>query len=525
MPSCANSFFLQTLLRETWGFEDQYGFVSSDCDAVYNVFDPHGYAANRTGAAADSLRAGTDIDCGTEYSLWLPDAFNNGFVTRDDIELALKRLYTGTIDQGWFGANDSLYRNLGWNDVLTTDAWNISYEAAVEGTVLLKNDGTLPLTDDCKSVALIGPWANATDQMQGNYYAQPPYLISPLAALESTGITVNFANGTDYVGTTSTDGFAAAIDAAKKSDVIVFAGGIDGTIEAEGQDRENITWPGVQLELISQLSQLGKPLVVLQMGGGQVDSSSLKNNDNVNSLIWGGYPGQSGGAALVDIILGKRAPAGRLVTTQYPASYVDGFSQLDMNLAPNGSNPGQTYMWYTGEAVYEFGYGMFYTTFSESAVNMTTTSYNISKPFYAAHTDYEYAEQVPILNFQFKVTNTGKTASDYSAMLFASTTSGPAPRPIKWLVGIDREATIAPGASCMVTIPVPVGALARADENGDLVVYPGEYSLMLNTDASIVYNFTLTGNAATVQKWPRWFQQIPQAAGPIAPQPLNGTQG
>jgi xylan 1,4-beta-xylosidase len=84
------------------------------------------------------------------------------------------------------------------------------------------------------------------------------------------------------------------MSAAKKSDAIVFAGGIDNTIEAEGQDRTNLTWSGNQLDLIQQLSIVGKPLVVLQMGGGQVDSSSLKSNVNINSLIWGGYPGQSG---------------------------------------------------------------------------------------------------------------------------------------------------------------------------------------------------------------------------------------
>jgi len=163
VPSCSNSFLLQTLLRDTWGFGD--GFVSSDCDAVYNVYNPHGYAANQTEAAADSLRAGTDIDCGTTYPYYLTPAFNAGMVSRTEIEVALTRLYSGLVEQGYFDGNDSYYRSLGWKDVLETDAWNISYEAAVEGIVLLKNDGTLPLKDDCKSVALVGPWANATTQM------------------------------------------------------------------------------------------------------------------------------------------------------------------------------------------------------------------------------------------------------------------------------------------------------------------------------------------------------------------------
>jgi beta-D-xylosidase 4 len=129
-------------------------------------------------------------------------------------------------------------------------------------------------------------------------------------------------------------------------------------------------------------------------------------------------------------------------------------------------------------------------------------SYNITKFFAQPHGGYEFIEQMPLLTFQAEVSNTGKAASDYSAMLFASTTSGPTPRPIKWLVGITREAEIAPSGSCTVAIDVPVGVLARAADNGDLVVYPGDYSLALNNERSVVMNFTLTGDAITVAHWP-----------------------
>jgi beta-D-xylosidase 4 len=493
---------LQTLLRETWHFGD--GFVSGDCGAVYGVFNPHHNAATRVGGSAAALLAGTDIDCGTEFSYYLEDAFDQGDVSRDNIEKALTRLYSGLVQQGYFDGNGSLYRDLTWDDVVKTDSWNISYEAAVEGIVLLKNDGTLPLHTN-SSVALIGPYANATEQMLGNYFTTPPYVISPLAAFEASGRTINYALGTGISSDNETF-FDEALAAARKSDVIVFAGGLDNSVESEALDRENITWPGNQLDLIDRLSKLGKPVVVLQMGGGQVDSSALKANDNVNSLIWGGYPGQSGGQALYDIISGARAPAGRLVTTQYPASYAEDFYQLDMDLRPSmngsGNNPGQTYMWYTGEAVYQFGHGLFYTTFEEKAAGNMSHSINITNFFAQPHSGYEFIEQKPLLTFTAQVSNTGSAASDYSAMLFASTTSGPTPRPIKWLVGITREAEIAPGGACTVAIDVPVGALARAADNGDLVVYPGDYELALNNERSVVVKFTLTGDAITIAHWP-----------------------
>jgi len=513
VPSCASSFLLQTLLRNEWGFDQYSGFVSTDCDAAYNVFDPHMYALNESSAAADSIRAGADIDCGTTYQYFLNESISDGYIARDEIEVAVFRLYSQLVRNGWFDGNSSMYKDLTWDDVLMTDAWNISYESAVEGITVLKNDGTLPLSESVQSIALIGPWANATEQMQGNYYGPAPYLISPLDAARASGLTINYALGTE-ISANSTANFSSAIDAARDSDAIVFAGGIDNTVEAEGQDRANVTWPGNQLDLISQLSNLGKPLVVLQMGGGQVDSSSLKCNQNVNSLVWGGYPGQSGGQAIMDILTGKRAPAGRLVTTQYPADYATSFRQDDLNLRPNAStgNPGQTYMWYTGEPVYEFGHGLFYTTFS-TASRVHNASFDIADIIGMAHPGYEYTEQTPFMNFSTTVMNTGQTASPYSAMLFATTqNAGPAPYPNKWLVGFDRLATIQPGAQTQLTIPIPVGAMTRADELGNRWLYPGTYNLLLNNEGDVNLTVTLTGNATVVAKWPLPVEQIPDAS-------------
>ncbi|KAJ5994741.1 hypothetical protein N7481_001718 [Penicillium waksmanii] len=513
VPSSANSFFLQTLLRDTWGFVED-GYVSSDCDAVYNVFNPHEYAANVSSAAADSMRAGTDIDCGTSYQYYLNQSLIDGGISRSEIERGVIRLYSNLVRLGYFDGGDSPFRNLKWSDVVLTDARNISYEAAVEGIVLLKNDGTLPLGKNTSSVALVGPWANATEQMQGNYFSTAPYLTSPLKALEASNLDVNYAFGTN-ISSETTDGFEAAISAAKKSDLIIFAGGIDNTIEAEGMDRANITWPGNQLQLVKELSKLGKPLVVLQMGGGQVDSSSLKSNKNVNAIIWGGYPGQSGGQALVDIITGKRAPAGRLTTTQYPAKYATEFPATDMALRPGGNNPGQTYMWYTGTPVYEFGHGLFYSTFKASLPKSKKAnsgrSFDILDLLSKPHQSYNTVEQVPFFNYTVGITNTGGVLSDYTAMLFTNTTAGPKPYPNKWLVGFDRLGGLKPHASQQMTIPVSLDNLARTDSQGNRVVYPGKYELALNNERSAVVSITLTGDATVISKWPLDEQQIPHA--------------
>lgn len=188
----------------------------------------------------------------------------------------------------------------------------------MEGITLLKNDGTLPLTNigNGTRIALIGGWANATTQMQGNYAGVAPYLHSPLWALQQLGAQVDYVGVPGGQGDPTTDNWRPLRPAAEKADIIIYAGGIDNSIEAEDRDRQTIAWTGAQLDVIGQLASFGKPTVVLQMGGGQVDSSPLLHNPNISAILWGGYPGQDGGPALIDIIRGKVAPAGRLPVTR-----------------------------------------------------------------------------------------------------------------------------------------------------------------------------------------------------------------
>lgn len=120
--------------------------------------------------------------------------------------------------------------------------------------------------------------------MQGNYNGIAPFLISPVQGAINAGFQVTFTEGTNMTGT-STAGFAAALAAASAADAIVYAGGIDETVESEGNDRMAISWPGVQLELVAQLSALKKPLVIVQFGGGQVDGTALKNSTQVPSIL------------------------------------------------------------------------------------------------------------------------------------------------------------------------------------------------------------------------------------------------
>ncbi|KAI0066953.1 glycoside hydrolase family 3 protein [Artomyces pyxidatus] len=505
IPSCASRYLLQDIIRDYFQLgENQW--ITSDCDAVLNVFDPHNYTTSLAEAAALSIQAGTDLDCGTTYPGILAQAVDQNLVAETDVRTALTRLYGSLVRLGYF--DDPVvqpYRQLGWTDVNTPAAQKLAYTAAVEGMVLLKNDGTLPLAKKTKTIAVIGPWANATNQLQGNYNGIAPFLVTPLEGFKTAGFSVNFANGTG-ISSNDTSGFAAAIAATSHADAIVFVGGIDETIESEGNDRMNITWPGNQLDLIGELAKQGKPLVVIQMGGGQVDDSALKANPAVGAILWGGYPSQSGGTALADVVTGKAAPAGRLPITQYPANYVNQIPMTDMTLRPNAStgSPGRTYKWYTGTPIFEFGHGLHYTNFSFSWSSTPAASYDIQTLISSAKSNsVEFLDSAPLETFEVEVKNTGHVTSDYVALLFSNTTAGPSPAPLKQLISYTRVHGVAAGKTAVAALNVTLGAIARVDEQGNSVLFPGTYDIWLDTTGALTHSFQLTGSSVQIAAWPQ----------------------
>ncbi|KAF7291729.1 Glycoside hydrolase family 3 protein [Mycena chlorophos] len=497
IPSCADTWLLQTVLRDTWGFDDER-WVTSDCDAISNFLD-HGYVSTAEEAAAVGMNAGTDSDCGSTYPDNLGAAVTDGLVNVSTIARALTRQYTSLVRLGYFDPPETqAFRQLGWEDVNTPSAQQLAYQAAIEGIALLKNDGTLPL-EGGKKVAVIGPWGNATTQMQGNYQGIAPFLISPLDAAQTARLKPTFAEGA-AINTTDTSGFAAAMSAAEASDVILFFGGIDTTIESEGNDRNVISWPATQLALIDELQTLGKPLVVTQFGGGQIDSITLKNSKNVSAILWGGYPGQSGGTALIDIITGKVSPSGRLPTTQYPADYVNEVPMTNMSLRPSSNNPGRTYKWYTGTPTYEYGTGLSFGKFALSWAKAPKTTYNIQSLVSAAH-GAAHLDLGTFDTFQVGVRNSGAT-SDYTVLVFVQTTAGPAPFPNKQLVGYSRATGVGSGRSATVSVPVTLGSIARTDETGAAWLFPGKYTVLVDVPTGITHSFELTGTQAKISQLP-----------------------
>ncbi|KAK0632630.1 glycoside hydrolase superfamily [Immersiella caudata] len=503
-PACASTYLMDDILRKHWNWTEHNNFITSDCNAVQDFLPiQHNFTRTPAEAAAAALNAGTDTIC--EVPQWPPlsdivGAYNQSLLSETTINRALKRLYEGLIRAGYFDpASASPYRSIGWPDVNTPRARELAYQSAVDGLVLLKNDGTLPLKLQRKSLALIGFWANSGAQMLGGYSGFPSYLHTPVYAAQQLNITYYTQPGPPARAEASLNSswIAPTMSATEKADVIVYFGGTDTTIAAEDTDRESIAWPSAQLSLINRLAALGKPLIVVHLGD-QVDDSPLLTNPNVSAIIWAGYPGQSGGTAVLDVIRGKAAPAGRLPVTQYPAIYADQIPMTEMALRPSANIPGRTYRWYS-DAVLPFGYGLHYTTFN------TTLSAPIpsSSPSLLSNCTSPYPDLCSFATVPFTATNTGSVKSDYVALLFASGEFGPKPYPIKTLVGYKRLRNIEPGKTVNGSIELTLGSIARTDESGNLVLYSGKYKLVLDVDGRNEVGFELQGEERVLD----WFPQ------------------
>jgi len=162
--------------------------------------------------------------------------------------------------------------------------------------------------------------------------------------------------------------------------------------------------------------------------------------------------------------------------------------------------PRRTYKWYTGKPIFEFGHGLHYTTFNVSVGRSLPTNFTTSA--LTSGQTAPYADLLPLASVPVVVKNTGKVKSDFVVLGFLKTDSGPKPAPVKSLVGFTRLHAIEPGMSANGTIEVSLGAVARSDEKGDLVLWPGEYSLVLDVDEKSTWNFTIGGDAKTLDVLP-----------------------
>lgn len=497
VPACANTYLMGTILRKHWKWsEDNY--ITSDCEAVLDISQNHHYTSTNAAGTAIAFNSGMDTSCEYSGSSDIPGAWKSGALNITTVDKALNRLYRGLVLSGYFDGASAVYSKLGAADVNTKAAQDLARQVVADGVVMLKNDKTLPLPlTKASKVAMVGYWANDTSKLRGGYSGPAPFLHSPVWAAQQLGLSVKTASGPILQSNTANDNWTTnALAAAKASDYIVYFGGQDTSAAAEGKDRLSLAWPEAQITLINKLAGLGKPLVIVQMGD-MLDNTPLLTNKGVNSILWASWPGQDGGPGILDIISGAKAVAGRLPVTQYPTNYTN-LLMTDMNLRPGSNNPGRTYRWYS-TPVQPFGYGLHYTSFNASFSSSAPT-YSIQDLLSKCSEEYQDKCAIPALDVS--VANTGNRTSDFVALAFIKSENGPKPYPLKTLASYSRVRAVEAGKSAKAALQWTLGNVARHDESGNTVLYPGKYQILLDEPVQARLDFTLTGNATVLDKWP-----------------------
>ncbi|XP_059651109.1 beta-xylosidase/alpha-L-arabinofuranosidase 2-like [Cornus florida] len=481
-PACADPDLLKGLVRGQWKLN---GYIVSDCNAVQFLYNRHDYAKTRIEAVAMSVNAGLDLDCDHESYVgkFAHSAVNAGLLKVPEIDRAVTNNMKTLMRLGFFDGNPrkGIYGKLGPKDVCTPATEELARETARQGIVLLKNiRETLPLNPtNIKSMAVIGPNGNATRAMIGNYEGIPCSYISPLQGL-SASVKTTFVRGCNVTCEEPILDEAKKAAAAADATVLVVGGSTD--IEDEFVDREEISLPGEQEKLISEVSKVSKgPVILVVFSGGSMDVGFANTDNNIKGILWAGYPGQHGGVAIADVIFGRYNPSGRLPVTWYPREYTQ-YSMARMHMRPNKTSgfPGRTYKFYTGPTVYPFGHGLSYTTFDHQIVSAPkVVKLNSGKKGNPKSVDASgRACKKSTFEIRVRVKNTGKMAGGRPILLYSTPPPVHNP-PQKMLVAFDKV-FLKPQEQAVVKFRVNMCKdMSVVDEQGNRKVAVGNYKLQV----------------------------------------------
>lgn len=485
VPSHANTWLLQTVLRGEWGFK---GAVVSDYFAIEQLADIHHVVPDHAAAAVRALRAGVDVDNpnGASFATLLASA-KAGKVSTKEIDTAVRRFLTMKFEAGLF---EHPYRDVDAADALVgnADADALAAEAARRAVVLLKNDGTLPLAKTVKTLAVIGP--NAASMHLGGYSSVPRKTVTVLDGIKAklgAGTNVVYAEGVKITESSDWNAddvkladpaanrqrIAEAVDVAKKADTIVLVLGDTEQTSREGWadnhlgDRDTLGLVGQQDELADAIFALGKPVVVVLVNGRPLSVVNIAAR--ANALIEGWYLGQETGTAMADILFGDANPGGHL-----PVTVARSVGQLPMfyDYKPSAH---RGYLFDTTAPLFPFGFGLSYTTFDISAPRLSAATI---KPD-------------GTVTVSVDVKNTGARAGDQVVQLYLHQQVASVTRPVKELKGFQRV-TLAPGEQKTVTFTVGTEALRMYNQAMRRVVEPGAFDIMVGPDSQDLKTAMLT---------------------------------
>lgn len=477
-PTSGNTFLLKDILRDTWGFK---GYIVSDCWAVSDFYNFHNFVPSADKASALAVRAGCDLACGNEY-VHLNEAIKSGYLTEADLDVALRRVFMARMKLGMFDPPALVpYASIPPSANNTEDHRQLARQVACESVVLLKNEhNLLPFSKKIRTVAVIGPYANDTSVLLGNYNGTPSAPVTLLQGiLNQVGKGLKAAHyktgvkrpevlarlmqaGDEDVSEMLRNLADEAVKTASQSDAIVFIGGISPNLEGEemevkvegfsGGDRTTLDMPAEQVKLLKRLKDTGKPVVLVLTNGSALSVGWA--NENIPAIVEMWYPGEEGGNALADVLFGRYNPAGRLPVTFYNS--VDELPAFD-----DYSMEGRTYKYFRGKPLFPFGYGLSYTTFGYSGIKVDKALAHISDT----------------LSVTVKIANTGKVDGDEVVQLYFRQPAGLEGQPLKSLLAFKRV-NIKAGQTADVRLSFPVSHFRHFDTRaGEYRIASGDYEI------------------------------------------------
>lgn len=426
IPASGSKYLLTDILRDEWGFK---GFVVSDWNSIGELI-PHGFASDLKHAGEISLNAGLDMDMESRaYITHLKQLVEEDKVDEDVIDESVKRILRIKFLLGLF---DDPYKYCDkereQKNIMTSDIKIASQEVARRSFVLLKNEkNILPLKKDYKKIAIIGPLANNSEDPIGGWGGLGDsadvttvlegfknYLEKSTQILYSKGCNINDQDKT---------GFKDAINKAKKSDVIILCVGENRDMSGEACVRSTLDLPGVQEELAKELLKTGKPIIAVLMNGRPLSINWL--NENANAILETWFAGTMAGDAIAKVLFGDYNPSGKL-----PVTFPRTVGQVPIYYNhKNTGRPGDLNNHFTSKyldlpltPLYPFGFGLSYTTFEYSGLNLSKNKFT-----------NEDSIQVSV-----KVKNTGRYDGEEVVQMYVQDLVGSVTRPVKELKGFKK---------------------------------------------------------------------------------------
>lgn len=485
VPASANPSTLSQILKKEWSFK---GFVTSDWNSIGELI-PQGVATDHAMAAQKAILAGVDMDMESNaYGPHLVDLVKSGAVPESVVEDSVRRVLRVKFALELF---DHPYVETKSSDGIAPEDADLARKAAEESFVLLRNDaGVLPIKANGKTVALIGPMADDAGQMLGSWggKSQGKDVITLRTELtkrlEAVQGHVIYAKGTEF-RTTSGQGFADAVTAARQSDIVLLALGEDAPwMTGEAGSRAHLDLPGNQQALLEAVAATGKPLVLLVFSGRPLILNWA--SQHVPAIMEAWYPGIQAGPALANVLLGDSAPSGRL-TTSFPRAvgqeplYYNHFSTgrpangVDLSHPPTNDKEKYVsrYIDEQNSALYPFGYGLTYSTVSYSPTTVSTTTVS-AKDLNAGSAK---------LTVSAEVRDTGSRSADEVVQLYIRQTGTSVVRPVRELKGF-RRITLAPGQSQKVEFTLGADDLRFWNIDMKNVVEPAQLTVWIAPDST-----------------------------------------